>query len=125
MASLGSSTYVAHGFAQRNAELFENRGLIDGVWRSANDGKTFDVYDPSTGKVLGFVSNFGEEDFIQAIQSADRGFRQFSRSTTAKERAALLTQWERLILENTDDRKIRRLVLSLILVLTYVLQWQP
>jgi succinate-semialdehyde dehydrogenase/glutarate-semialdehyde dehydrogenase len=122
MGSLGSSTEFAHGIALQNAELLDCRGLIDGAWTSANDGKTFDVYEPSTGKVLGLMSNFGEDDFIRAIRSADNAFRQFSRSTTAKERAALLTEWERLILENTNDRKFPRLVLTLTLALTYIFQ---
>lgn len=125
MGSLGSSTEFAEGITLQNAELLDGRGLIDGEWTSAKDDRTFDVYEPSTGKVLGPVSNFGEGDFIRAIHSADHAFLQFSRSTTAKERAALLTQWERLILENADDCKVSNMVLNITLVLTYNHQWRP
>jgi succinate-semialdehyde dehydrogenase/glutarate-semialdehyde dehydrogenase len=125
MGSLGSSTVFADGITLQNAELLDGRGLIDGAWTSAKNDKTFEVYEPSTGKVLGLVSNFGEDDFVRAIRSADTAFLQFSRSTTAKERAALLTQWERLILKNTDDCKFPKNFLDLSLSLTYNYQWRP
>lgn len=122
MGSLGISTGFAHSVALQNADLLECHGLIGGAWVAAHNDKTFPVHDPSTGKVLGLVGDFGEDDFIRAIRSAEVAYRQFSRNTTAKERAVLLQRWEQLILENADDRKKPRLVLSLpfLLRLTYL-----
>ncbi|MFB0839114.1 NAD-dependent succinate-semialdehyde dehydrogenase, partial [Arthrobacter sp. E44] len=35
--------------------------LIDGEWRDAASGKTFDVEDPATGKVLLSIADAGPE----------------------------------------------------------------
>lgn len=85
MGSLGISTGFAHSVALQNADLLECHGLIGGAWVAAHNDKTFPVHDPSTGKVLGLVGDFGEDDFIRAIRSAEVAYRQFSRNTTAKE----------------------------------------
>ena len=36
--------------------------LINGEWRDAISGKTFDVEDPATGKVLLSIADAGAED---------------------------------------------------------------
>lgn len=85
--------------------LLETRGLIAGDWRDGPDGKTFPVIEPSTGDVLRHCSNFAHSEFVEAIDCADKGFRQFSSSTTAKERATMLRKWYELIMENVEDCK--------------------
>ena len=110
MGSLAPAADFTHASILHNPELLESRGLIDGSWRTAANGKTFSVFEPSTGEILGSVGDFGEEDFIAAIQSAHVAFRDFSLSTTAKERATLLTRWEQLILDNADDCKLTRAI---------------
>ena len=44
--------------------------LIDGQWRPAASGKTFDVEDPSTGKVLLSLADAGPEDGAAALDAA-------------------------------------------------------
>ena len=92
----------------KNAFLFETRGLIGGSWRTAKDDKTFPVYDPSSGEVLGQCSDLGLQDFVQAIDSAERGFKEYYSSTTAKDRGVLLRRWYDLMIENAEDCKLRR-----------------
>ena len=87
----------------KNKGLHETRGLIAGEWKTAKDGKTFAVYEPSSGKVLAQCSDFGLDDFKDAIDSATRGFKSFYKSTTAKERSILLKKWNQLILDNIED----------------------
>lgn len=89
----------------RNASLLDSRGFVAGEWRHAAEGKTFDVYEPSSGEVLHSVANFSHSDFVQAIDSAYEGYQSFYANTTAKERGAMLSCWHRLILENADDCK--------------------
>lgn len=85
--------------------LFKSRGLIAGEWRKGQDGKTFDVIEPSSGNVLGQCADLGLDDCLEAIESAEHGFRTFSKSTTAKERRAILRRWYDLIMQNFEDCK--------------------
>jgi succinate-semialdehyde dehydrogenase / glutarate-semialdehyde dehydrogenase len=85
-------------------ELLDSRGLVAGEWQHAADGKTFDVCEPSTGKVLYTVANFGREDFVKAIDHAYEGCQRDFGKTTAKERAEMLSRWNALILKNEHDR---------------------
>jgi len=96
--------------------LLESRGLVAGQWKTAPNG-TFDVYEPSSGEVLGQVANFGHDDFVQAIDAAYDGYKIFYDGTTAKERAEILLKWYAAMEENAEDRKSRflyRFVLSFV-----------
>ena len=44
--------------------------LINGEWRDAISGKTFDVEDPATGKVLLSIADAGAEDGAAALDAA-------------------------------------------------------
>ena len=46
--------------------------LINGEWRDAASGKTFDVEDPATGKVLLSIADAGAEDVVMAPASVVR-----------------------------------------------------
>jgi succinate-semialdehyde dehydrogenase/glutarate-semialdehyde dehydrogenase len=84
--------------------LFESRGFFAGQWRDPASGNLFPVTEPSSGQTLAYCSNFAEQDFIEAIENADQGFRQYFFNTTAKQRSSLLRKWHELILENAEDR---------------------
>ena len=86
-----------------NPSLLTQHGLVAGKFRASGSGKKFPVFDPSTGNVLLECASMVKEDFIEAIESADVGFKQFSTSTTAKARGEILTKWYDLILQNKDD----------------------
>lgn len=83
--------------------LLEPRGLIAGEWKLAPNNATFDVYEPSSGEVLASVANFGQADFVQAIDAAYDGYQEFYNSTTAKERGDLLLKWHEAIKKNEKD----------------------
>ncbi|WP_312180133.1 NAD-dependent succinate-semialdehyde dehydrogenase [Arthrobacter sp.] len=59
--------------AEREAELLAQVPtglLIDGQWREATDGKTFEVEDPATGKVLLSIADASTEDGAAAMDAA-------------------------------------------------------
>src|SRR5258708_22982303 len=48
--------------------------LIDGNWVNAASGKTFPVYDPSTGNVLALVAEAASADVDKAVKAARKAF---------------------------------------------------
>lgn len=87
-----------------NPAVFDNRGFFAGKWRYAALDKMFPVTEPSSGQILAHCADFSQQDFVEAIEEADRGFRKYFFRTTAKQRSSLLRKWNDLILENLDDR---------------------
>ncbi|KAM0713408.1 hypothetical protein Q7P37_010370 [Cladosporium fusiforme] len=87
----------------KDQSLVITSGLVAGKWRSGNNGKTFPVFDPSTGAVLKECADLGKQDFLDAIESAKQGTSRFFESTTAKERGAILRRWFDSIIANADN----------------------
>ena len=80
-----------------------NTGLyIDGTWRDASDGATFDVEDPSTGEVLTTVANATPEDGMAALDAAAAAQASWG-STPPRERAEILRRAFDLVTERADD----------------------
>jgi succinate-semialdehyde dehydrogenase/glutarate-semialdehyde dehydrogenase len=80
--------------------LLKTDGLIDGRWVGAD--ARFPVTDPATGAELARVANLGADEAASAIACAERAWPAWRRST-AKERAAIMQRWFRLLHEHADD----------------------
>ncbi|MFM9919103.1 NAD-dependent succinate-semialdehyde dehydrogenase [Lacisediminihabitans sp. H27-G8] len=76
--------------------------FIDGEWRDASDGGTFDVHDPSTGKVLLSISDATPEDAAAALAAADAAQRGWAR-TAPRVRAEILRTAFELLTARADD----------------------
>jgi phenylacetaldehyde dehydrogenase len=50
------------------------RALIDGKWTAAKSGKSFDVFDPSSGAVIARVADCESVDVDAAVSAARRAF---------------------------------------------------
>ncbi|EAW17030.1 NAD-dependent succinate-semialdehyde dehydrogenase [Aspergillus fischeri NRRL 181] len=81
--------------------FIQNSAFIDGRWLETET--TFDVYDPSTGQVLGTAANSNMENMQTAIQSAQTAQQEYFTSTTAAARGALLQKWHDLVMANIDN----------------------
>ena len=55
----------------QRAGLLPARGLIGGEWLAANDGATFAVTDPASGRSIGEVPRMGAVETRQAIDAAE------------------------------------------------------
>ncbi|MES5100362.1 NAD-dependent succinate-semialdehyde dehydrogenase [Agrobacterium sp. BA1120] len=88
--------------ALKDQGLFQQQGLIGGKWLNAASGKTVDVIDPATQKVLGTVPDMGGDETRAAIDAAAKAFEPWKARTHA-ERAALLEKWYALMIEHEDD----------------------
>ena len=86
--------------ALNDPALLKADALIDGLWVGAT--RRFAVDDPATGLPLAEVANLGADDAEAAIAAASRAGPAW-RSKTAKERAAILMAWFRLLHQHADD----------------------
>jgi len=82
--------------------LLRNRAYIDGEWVDADSGETLPVSNPANGKIIAEIASCGTAETRRAIEAAEKaqvGWRQ----KTAKERAAILRNWYRLVMEAQED----------------------
>ncbi|RSH90258.1 succinate semialdehyde dehydrogenase NADP+ linked [Saitozyma podzolica] len=87
--------------------LLVQNGVINGKKVNAEDGKTFNVEDPATGKVIGTCPEMTLSDTRRAIQVAHDTFKTF-RTTTPAQRQQWLANFHRLVEDNLKD--IARLI---------------
>jgi succinate-semialdehyde dehydrogenase/glutarate-semialdehyde dehydrogenase len=83
-------------------DLLRGAGLIDGQWVVADDGATFAVNDPATGRHLADVPRMGRAETERAIAGAAAALPAW-RARTAPERARVLRRWAELMLAHQDD----------------------
>lgn len=86
----------------KDPSLFIEQGFVNGEYTSAASGQTFEVHDPSTGKLIGKCPEFNKDDTLKAIDAAEAAFVTF-RKTLPRERATMLRKWYNLMQENADD----------------------
>ncbi|MBC7517860.1 MAG: aldehyde dehydrogenase [Microbacteriaceae bacterium] len=92
-------------WAARAAELtLETRLFIDGEFRVALDGATFDSFSPRDGKLIAAISAAGAADVDLAVRAAARAFESgvWSRADR-RERQRVLFRLSELMLENLDE----------------------
>ena len=75
---------------------------IDGKWRDAASGNTFDVTDPATGRVIASVSDAGAQDVKEAIASASAALAGWS-ALTAYQRSEILYKAHGLMMQRQDE----------------------
>ncbi|MDH5506595.1 MAG: aldehyde dehydrogenase family protein [Anaerolineae bacterium] len=78
--------------------------LINNEWLEANDGATFDTYNPATGEVLATLALAGEADVAAAVTAARRAYETGPwRTLPPAERAKLLWKLADLIEQHADE----------------------
>jgi succinate-semialdehyde dehydrogenase/glutarate-semialdehyde dehydrogenase len=81
---------------------FPTQLFIDGEWRDASDGATFDVTDPSTGELVAQVADATEDD-VRAMIDGAAVAQQTWGATAALERATILRRAARIFDERIDE----------------------
>jgi succinate-semialdehyde dehydrogenase/glutarate-semialdehyde dehydrogenase len=84
------------------AEAVPTELFINGRWRPASGGKTFDVEDPSTGKVLRAVADATAEDGVAALDAAvaaQAGWAEYP----PRERGEILRRAYELMMRRQED----------------------
>lgn len=86
----------------KDSTLLKNTCLVDGKWRSASAQVLFDVRDPASGEKICSMPDMDANDAQEALLAAAHAFQTF-RTISAASRGALLREWYRLILANSED----------------------
>jgi len=82
----------------------EGRAFIDGAYRDAWSGRTFDCVSPIDGRVLASVADCGAADVDAAIAAARRAFdAQVWAGLNPRARKAILLRWAALMREHLDE----------------------
>ncbi|OHD68547.1 MAG: succinate-semialdehyde dehydrogenase (NADP(+)) [Spirochaetes bacterium RBG_16_49_21] len=86
----------------KNTSLLKHAAYIGGEWVPARQGHVLTVTNPADGSEIARVPDMGAEETRRAIEAARDAFPAWS-SRPAKERAAILREWYRLIMANQED----------------------
>ena len=100
-----SVTTQSTATAERESELLASVPtglLINGEWRPAASGKTFDVEDPATGKTLLSIADAGPEDGKAALDAAAAAQESWAK-VPARERGEILRRAFELVTERAED----------------------
>ncbi|MDQ3763683.1 MAG: NAD-dependent succinate-semialdehyde dehydrogenase [Actinomycetota bacterium] len=76
--------------------------FVNGRWRSGSSGKTFDVEDPSTGKVLRAVADATPEDGMAALDAAVAAQAEWAQYPP-RERGEILRRAYELMMQRQED----------------------
>ena len=80
--------------------------FIDGKWKQAENGATFDVFNPATGEGIAQVANGSSQDISAAIDAADRAFGTWSSLTAYQRSHYLYTAWKIMMDKKEDLAKV-------------------
>ena len=86
----------------QDSSLLHEKCYINGQWLDADSASTITVTNPENGDVLGTIPNMGATETQAAIDAANAALPAW-RALTAKERAAKMQAWFRLMMDNQDD----------------------
>jgi succinate-semialdehyde dehydrogenase / glutarate-semialdehyde dehydrogenase len=81
---------------------FPTQLFIDGEWRDASDGATFDVVDPATGEVIAQVADASADDVRAMIDGSCAAQAEWA-AVPAIERAAIMRRAARVFEERLDE----------------------
>jgi succinate-semialdehyde dehydrogenase/glutarate-semialdehyde dehydrogenase len=87
----------------KNKNLFCEKSFFGGKF--VDKKEKIEVFNPSSGAIIGIVPNLLEEETKEAILAAKEGL-EIWRKKTGKERAKILRNWYDLILQNQEDLAI-------------------
>ena len=75
---------------------------VNGAWTESKTEKWLPVTDSSTGEVIAEVPSCTQEEVLEAIDAADRAFREWSQVSISK-RTQLLFKWRNILVAHLDE----------------------
>ncbi len=79
--------------------------LIDGAWVESRSGKTFEIYNPATGEIIGYAQSGNKNDIDLAVAAARRAFDDHGewRTMTPSARGRIISRIGDLVLKYADE----------------------
>ena len=82
--------------------LLTSKNYSNGQWIDSDDGASLEVINPADGKLFAHVACCGSSETNRMISAAHEAQKKWSQSLV-KERAYMLGNWFRLVMENKED----------------------
>ena len=86
----------------KDPSVLTGRAYIGGQWRDGAGGKTFEVHNPASGKLIADVADCSAEQAAEAIDAAYAAQKAWA-GLLASERCAMVAELGRLMIEHADD----------------------
>src|ERR671932_746792 len=96
------TTTMERPAAARAGAVVKHGIYVNGEWRPARSGRTFEVHNPATGELLARCADAGREETRQAIEAAHAAFPAWSQ-TPAAQRAQYLSKAAALMNERLEE----------------------
>ncbi len=90
--------------ASETKSLFQSEygNFINGQWVKSESGKTIDMFNPATGKLLAKTQQSNEKDIDKAVRAAHAAFPKWSQTPVGERQRILIEMTERLRRRNDD-----------------------
>lgn len=88
---------------QNDIRIHQTKLLINGQFKAAQSGKTFDTISPITEERIASISLAGKEDVDEAVKSARNALNGPWSKMSARERGLILFKWADLIDKHRDE----------------------
>ena len=84
------------------SEAIRKQYCVGGVWKDSKTEKWMPVTDSSTGEVIAEVPSCTQDEVLEAIDAADKAFKEWSQVSISK-RTQMMFKWRNILVEHLDE----------------------
>ena len=84
------------------SEAIRKQYCVGGVWKDSKTEKWMPVTDSSTGKVIAEVPSCTQDEVLEAIDAADKAFKEWSQVSVSK-RTQMMFKWRNILVEHLEE----------------------
>lgn len=84
------------------SEIIRKQYCVGGVWKDSKTEKWMPVTDSSTGEVIAKVPSCTQDEVLEAIDAADKAFKEWSQVSVSK-RTQMMFKWRNILVEHLDE----------------------
>ena len=84
------------------SEAIRKQYCVGGVWKDSKTKKWMPVTDSSTGEVIAEVPSCTQDEVLEAIDAADKAFKEWSQVSISK-RTQMMFKWRNILVEHLDE----------------------
>ena len=84
------------------SEAIRKQYCVGGVWKDSKTEKWMPVTDSSTGEVIAEVPSCTQDEVLEAIDAADKAFKEWSQVSVSK-RTQMMFKWRNILVEHLEE----------------------